>query len=133
MTNMTTPEFDVSPVGSSFAPPAADLCIFPLFLIAGKRFTPVARSAGLGYVRRRRPDAGRCRCRRLSLLFGAKTEAGKGGGPGSHSFYVESGDGSSADCSNGEGEEDCLRPPACLQLQALLGRTARTGEERARH
>ena len=49
---MTTPEFDVSPVGRSIAPPAADLCIFPLFLFAGKRFTPVARPTGLGYVRR---------------------------------------------------------------------------------
>ena len=39
-------------------------------------------------------------------------------------FYVESGDGSSADCGNSEGEEDCLRPLACLQLQALLGRSA---------
>ena len=79
------------------------------------------------------PDAGRCHRRRLSLLVGAKTyeadretEAGKGDGrAGSPSFYVESGDGSSADCGNSEGEEDCLRPLACLQLQALLGRTAR--------
>ena len=47
-----------------------------------------------------------------------------GGRAGSPSFYVESGDGSSADCGNSEGEEDCLRPLACLQLQALLARTA---------
>ena len=69
---MTTPEFDVSPVGRSFAPPAADLCIFPLFLFAGKRFTPVARPAGL-WGMSAAPDAGRCHRRRLSLLVGAKT------------------------------------------------------------
>ena len=85
---MTTPEFDVSPVGRSFAPPAADLCIFPLFLFAGKRFTPVARPALPGSGMSAAPDAGRCHRRRLSLLVGAKTyeaadrktEAGKGGG-----------------------------------------------------
>ena len=138
MTIMTTPEFDVSPVGRSFAPPAADLCIFPLFLFAGKRFTPVARPALPGSGMSAAPDAGRCHRRRLSLLVGAwsirqnlaREAVGRAGSP---SFYVESGDGSSADCGNGEGEEDCLRPLACLQLQALLGRTARTGEERAPH
>ena len=47
-----------------------------------------------------------------SLELRQKQAREAGGRAGSPSFYVESGDGS-ADCGNSEGEEDCLRPPAC--------------------